>query len=133
MLTVSSSSSESLTPAGYIVGSSSQRTVSPTSPTEGVGRRQAAEILGTQLQKSALQGMSAHRDFSAVPGSDFRRRLSGKLELQLPKQEQLILLWLRITGQDDHPIVRRGQFDIDHLHGGEFFEHDPRRQSRRQR
>src|ERR1019366_7126882 len=57
----------------------------PTSPTEGVGRRQAAEILGTQLQRSALQGMSAHRDFSAVPGSDFRRRLSGKLELQLPK------------------------------------------------
>src|ERR1019366_2225340 len=86
-------------------------TASPTSPTEGVGRRQAAEILGTQLQRSALQGMSAHRDFSAVPGSDFRRRLSGKLELQLPKQEQLILLWLRITGQDDHPIVRRGQFD----------------------
>ena len=55
------------------------------------------------------------------------------MELQLPKQEQLILLRLRITGQDDHPIVRRGQFDIDHLHGGEFFEHDPRRQSRRQR
>ena len=72
-------------------------------------------------------------DFSAVPGRDFRRRLSGKLELQLPKQEQLILLRLCITGQDDHPIVRRGQFDIDHLHGGEFFEHDPRRQSRRQR
>jgi hypothetical protein len=34
--------------------------VSPTSPTEGAGRRQAAEILGTQLQRSALQGMSAH-------------------------------------------------------------------------
>jgi len=31
----------------------------PTSPTEGVGRRQAAEILGMQLQRSALQGMSA--------------------------------------------------------------------------
>jgi hypothetical protein len=45
----------------------------------------------------------------------------------------LILLWFRITGQDDHPIVRRGQLDIYHLHGGEFFEHDPRRQSRRQR
>jgi hypothetical protein len=71
-------------------------------------------------------GMSAHRDFLTVPGSDFRRRLSGKLDLQLPKQEQLILLWLRITGQDDHPIVRRGQFDINHLHGGQFFEHDRR-------
>ena len=33
--------------------------VNPTSPTEGVGRRQAAEILGMQLQRSALQGMSA--------------------------------------------------------------------------
>ncbi len=33
--------------------------VNPTSPTEGVGRRQAAEILGMQLQSSALQGMSA--------------------------------------------------------------------------
>ena len=55
------------------------------------------------------------------------------MELQLSKQEQLILLWLRITGQDDQPIVCSGQFDIDHLHGGEFFEHDPRRQSRRQR
>ena len=31
----------------------------PTSPTEGVGPRQAAEILGMQLQRSALQGMSA--------------------------------------------------------------------------
>lgn len=43
--------------------------VSPTSPTEGVGRRQAAEILRTQLQRSALQGMSAHstsRLFRAV-------------------------------------------------------------------
>ena len=41
----------------------------PTSPTEGVGRRQAAEILGMQLQRSALQGMSAHatsRLFRAV-------------------------------------------------------------------
>jgi hypothetical protein len=55
------------------------------------------------------------------------------LELQLSKQKQLILFRLGITGQDDHPIVRRGQFDIDHLHGGEFFEHDSRRQSRRQR
>ena len=55
------------------------------------------------------------------------------MDLQLSKQEQQILLWLRITGQDDHPIVRRGQFDIDHLHGGEFFEHGPRRQARRQR
>ena len=35
------------------------RAFNPTSPTEGVGRRQAAEILGMQLQRSALQGMSA--------------------------------------------------------------------------
>ena len=40
---------------------------------------------------------------------------------------------LCITGQDDQPIVRGGQYDIDHLHRGEFFEHGPRRQSRRQR
>ena len=73
------------------------------------------------------------RDFAIVPGFDFWRRLSRKLDLQLSKQEQQILLWLRITGQDDHPIVRRGQFDIDHLHGGEFFEHGPGRQARRQR
>jgi hypothetical protein len=33
--------------------------ITPTSPTEGVVRRQAAEILGMQLQRSALQGMSA--------------------------------------------------------------------------
>jgi len=42
---------------------------SPTSPTEGVGRRQAAEIPGKELQRSALQGMSAHarsRLFRAV-------------------------------------------------------------------
>jgi len=43
--------------------------VNPTSPTEGVGRRQAAEIPGKELQRSALQGMSAHatsRLFRAV-------------------------------------------------------------------
>jgi hypothetical protein len=42
---------------------------SQTSPTEGVGRRQAAEIPGMDLQRSALQGMSAHaasRLFRAV-------------------------------------------------------------------
>src|ERR1035437_2926245 len=42
---------------------------SPTSPTEGVGRRQAAEIPGMQPQRSALQGMCAHatsRLFRAV-------------------------------------------------------------------
>ena len=55
-----------------------------------------------------------------------------EFELQLSKQERLVLLRLRITGHDDHPIVRRGQFDIDHLHGGEFFEHGPRRQAWRQ-
>src|ERR1019366_7947284 len=41
----------------------------PTSPTERVGRRQAAEIPGKELQRSALQGMSAHatsRLFRAV-------------------------------------------------------------------
>ena len=34
-------------------GDSRRRSI-PTSPTEGVGRRQAAEILGMQLQRSAL-------------------------------------------------------------------------------
>ena len=58
--------------------------------------------------------------------------MSRKFELQLSKQEQLILLWLRITGHDDYATVRRGQFDIDHLHGGELFEYGPRRQARRQ-
>jgi hypothetical protein len=48
------------------------------------------------------------RDFAIVPGFDFWRRLSRKLDLQLSKQEQQILLRLGITGQDDHPIVRRG-------------------------
>jgi hypothetical protein len=57
--------------------------------------------------KVGTTGMSAHRDFSTVPGSDFRRRLSGKLDLQLPKQEQLILLWLRITGQCATPTAPR--------------------------
>jgi hypothetical protein len=58
-------------------------------------------------KRSSLQG--GGRRVSDLPGRDFRRRLSGKLELQLSKQEQLILFRLRITGQDDHPIVRRGQ------------------------
>ena len=43
--------------------------INPTSPTERVGRRQAAEIPGKELQRSALQGMSAHatsRLFRAV-------------------------------------------------------------------
>ena len=39
------------------------------------------------------------------------------MEFQLSKQEQLILLRLCITGQDDQPIVRGGQFDIE---GGTF-------------
>ena len=44
----------------------------------------------------------------------------------------MILLRLSIAGQDNHPIVRRGQLDIDHLHRGEFFEHDFGGQSWRQ-
>ena len=43
---------------GGIAGAGASQ-ANPTSPTEGVGRRQAAEILGMQLQRSALQGMSA--------------------------------------------------------------------------
>jgi hypothetical protein len=46
------------------------------------------------------------RDFAIVLGFDFWRRLSRKLDLQLSKQEQQILLRLCITGQDDHPIFR---------------------------
>ena len=45
----------------------------------------------------------------------------------------MILLWLGVTGQEDQPIVCRGQFDIDHLDSGKFFEHGPSRQSGRQR
>jgi hypothetical protein len=104
----------------------------PTSPTEGRGDAKPLKSLGRSFKRRHYRNEHS-REVSAAPGSDFRRRLSRKLELQLSKQEQLILLWLRITGQDNHPIVRRGQFDIDHLHRGEFFEHGHRRQSRRQR
>src|ERR1019366_4915467 len=82
----------------------------PTSPTDGVGDAKLLKSLECSIKGRHYRGWRS-RGFSAAPGRDFRRRLSGKLELQLSKQEQLILFRLRITGQDDHPIVRRGQFD----------------------
>ena len=97
--------------------------ISQTSPTDGVGDAKLLKSLECSIKGRHYRGWRS-RGFSAAPGRDFRRRLSGKLELQLSKQEQLILFRLSITGQDDHPIVRRGQFDIDHLHAGEFFEHE---------
>ena len=99
------------------------KVLNQTSPTDGVGDAKLLKSLECSIKGRHYRGWRS-RGFSAAPGRDFRRRLSGKLELQLSKQEQLILFRLSITGQDDHPIVRRGQFDIDHLHAGEFFEHD---------
>jgi hypothetical protein len=78
----------------------------PTSPTEGRGDAKPLKSLGRSFKRRHYRNEHS-REVSAAPGSDFRRRLSRKLELQLSKQEQLILLWLRITGQDNHPIVRR--------------------------
>ena len=102
---------------------SGEKLLNQTSPTDGVGDAKLLKSLECSIKGRHYRGWRS-RGFSAAPGRDFRRRLSGKLELQLSKQEQLILFRLSITGQDDHPIVRRGQFDIDHLHAGEFFEHD---------
>ena len=70
---------------------------------------------------------------AAGRGCDFRRRLGGEFELQALQQEQVIVFRLGMAGQDDRSAVGRGQLDVDHLDCGEFFEHGPRRQSRRQR
>src|SRR5450631_4464750 len=97
----------------------------------GLGDAKVLKSLG-RSSKVGTTGDDRSRDYVVVPGCDFWWRLSRKLNPQLSKQEQLILLWLGITGHDDHPIVRRGQFDINHLYGGELFEHGPRRQARTQ-
>ena len=92
----------------------SSRYSSPTSPTEGVGRRQAAEILLARSSKVGTTGDERSVDFSAVPAAAEREVGASTAEAGGTSSFSG-----SYNGTNDHPIVRRGQFDIDHLHGGE--------------
>jgi transposase len=47
-------------------------------------------------------------------------------------REQQLLIWfgLRISGEDQFAPIGGGKMDVEQLHGGEFFQHDARRESR---
>ena len=80
-------------------------------------------------RRSALQrGGWRRRD-----GGDFRWWLGGKLQFQLIQQEAELGFGLGIAGEQQLAAVGGRQVDIDHLHGGELFQHAARRQPGRQR
>ena len=59
---------------------------------------------------------------------NFRRRLRGQSEMELIEQQLQVLFRLRVAAHHDLAAVAGGQVDVDHLHGGEFFQHGPRSQ-----
>lgn len=61
-------------------------------------------------------------------GLDFRRALFGEGQLELVEQELEVFLGLGVAGHDDLAAVGGGQVDVEHLHGGELFEHGARGQ-----
>ena len=64
---------------------------------------------------------------------DFWWRLGGQIQLQLVEEQFEFGLRLGVAGQQQLAAIGGGQVHVDHLHGGELFEHAARRQPRRQR
>ena len=88
-----------------------------------------SEIAEVDPRRSALQrGGWRRRD-----GGDFRWWLGGKLQFQLIQQEAELGFGLGIAGEQQLAAVGGRQVDIDHLHGGELFQHAARCQPGRQR
>ena len=88
-----------------------------------------SEIAEVDPRRSALQrGGWRRRD-----GGDFRWWLGGKLQFQLIQQEAELGFGLGIAGEQQLAAVGGRQVHIDHLHGGELFQHAARRQPGRQR
>ena len=57
---------------------------------------------------------------------DFRRALLGKGEFELVEEELEVFFGLGVAGHDDLASVGGGKVDVDHLHGGELFQHGSR-------
>ena len=88
-----------------------------------------SEIAEVDPRRSALRrGGWRRRD-----GGDFRWWLGGKLQFQLIQQEAELGFGLGIAGEQQLAAVGGRQVHIDHLHGGELFQHAARRQPGRQR
>ena len=54
---------------------------------------------------------------------DFRWCLLGQGDFELLEQKQEIFFGLGVTGKNDFAAVSGGEVDVEHLHGGELFEH----------
>ena len=54
---------------------------------------------------------------------DFRRGLLRQGDFELLEQKQEVFFRLGVTGEDDFEAVCCGEVDVEHLHGGELFEH----------
>ena len=67
-------------------------------------------------------------DVSERGGGDFQRGLRRQLQPELLDQKLEFALRLGVPGQHQLPPVGRRQMDIDHLHGGELFQHTARGQ-----
>ena len=87
------------------------------------------EIAEADPRRSALQrGGWRGRD-----GGDFGWWLGGQLQFQLLQQEAELGFGLGIAGEHQLAAVGGRQVHVDHLHGGELFQHTARRQPWRQR
>jgi len=56
---------------------------------------------------------------------DFRRCLLRQGDFELLEQKQEVFFGLGVTGENDFAAVGCGEVDVEHLHGGELFEHGP--------
>jgi hypothetical protein len=56
-------------------------------------------------------------------GGDFRRRLGGQFKLELLEQQVQFGLWLSVANELQLVSIGGRHVGVDHLQGGEFFEH----------
>jgi hypothetical protein len=65
--------------------------------------------------------------------SDARGRLGRQVELELLRQHLLFGVEFGVTVQDQRTAIGGREEDVEHLDGGEFVEHGPRREAGGQR
>ena len=87
------------------------------------------EIAEMDPRRSALQ----RGGWRGRAGGDFGWWLGGQLQLQFVQQQVELGFGLSIASEQQLAAVGGWQMHVDHLHGGELFQHAARRQPRRQR
>src|ERR1700730_10372486 len=88
-----------------------------------------SDIAEVDPRRSALQ----RGGWRGRAGGDFGWCLGGQLQLQFVQQEVEFGFGLGVAGEQQLAAVGGRQVHVDHLQGGEFFQHAARRQPGRQR